>query len=115
MAVDPSLVNFAMSAPGTSSIRRSAHSTSSAEGRKVRASGQLLNRGFHDSWKAMAQRHRAQSHSVFDKLVAVDVPYMAARASRDEAWREERVLIVALRVGMRSAWDRSPRSKPQLS
>src|SRR5262249_2586824 len=42
---------------------------------------------------------------VFDKLISVDVPHVAAGAALNEAGRKLRILVVAFGIGMRAAGD----------
>jgi hypothetical protein len=47
----------------------------------------------------------AKTHAILDEFVAIDVPHPAAFAPRDETGREQRILIVALRIGVAAARD----------
>jgi hypothetical protein len=53
--------------------------------------------------KSVAERHRAQPHSVLGEFVAINVPDMATKASGDESGREHRILIITFRISMRAA------------
>ena len=53
----------------------------------------------------VAEPDRAVAHAVLDVLAAVAVPHPAAAPARDEPGRQDRVLIVALGVGVAAARD----------
>jgi hypothetical protein len=70
----------------------------------------LLLRRLHDLGERVPERDCAEPHGVLDVLVAVDVPDAAALAARDEPRGLLGVLVVALCVGVRAAWDDSARA-----
>ena len=55
----------------------------------------------------MAQGDRTQPHAIFDVLIAVHIPDMAAKPTVDKAGRQLRILVVALGVGVRAAWNQA--------
>ena len=80
---------------------------------EVGAKPHLPRCGIHDGFVPMSQCDRAQTHSIFDVLVAVQVPHVAALATDDEGWRQFRELIVPLGVRMGSTWNELLRSAGQ--
>ena len=73
--------------------------------REVGAHGQCALSGFQDRRKCMAERDRAQSHAVFDELVAVDVPDVAAETALHDAGHVIGKLIGPLGIGMATPRD----------
>ena len=103
-AVEPSFVNFTISAPSMIPRNISAHSSSVIDGpREVGAERQRRAHGLDHRRVGVPERHRAQAHAVLDELVAVGVPDVAAGAARDHGRRQLGELIVALGVGVAPA------------
>jgi hypothetical protein len=61
----------------------------------------------------MTQRDGAKAHSVFDELVAVDVPDVAALAALNQERGLLGILIIALGVGMGTTGNQRVESLPQ--
>ena len=106
VASEPSLQNFTISAPvhEAEKLLRARH-LECRWPREVAAVVERLARGLHDRGVCVPEADGPVAHAVLDELVAVGIPDAAARAARNEAWRENRILIVALGVGVASAWN----------
>jgi hypothetical protein len=105
LALDPSFVNFTMSAARTMAEQRlRALELHRRRAREVGPERQRACDRVHHLGIRVAEAHRAQAHAVLDELVAVDVPHPAAPAACDEGGRLAGILVVALRVGVAAAW-----------
>ena len=80
---------------------------------EVAAAHQLALRRIDHRGIGVAEPDRAVAHAVLDVLVAVGVPHPAAEPARDEAGRQDRVLVVALGVGVAAARDQVMGHFPQ--
>src|SRR5438552_10835281 len=63
----------------------------------------LLDGSGNYLWISVAKRNGAQSHPVFDELVAVSVPDVTTKTFGNESGRQQRILIIAFRIRMRPA------------
>ena len=70
---------------------------------KIDSKLDMLAGSLDDLWKGMTERDGAQTHAVFDELIAVQIPDVAAKAPGDEARRDDRVLVITLRISVRTA------------
>ena len=60
------------------------------------------NRRLNDRLVGMAERHRAQTHSIFNILIAINIPHVTTLAALDVRSIEFRELIVTFGIGMRA-------------
>jgi hypothetical protein len=60
----------------------------------------------------MTEPNRAVAHAIFDVLTPVRIPDTTSQAAGDESWRQDRILIIPLGVGVASAWDQVMSSFP---
>ena len=96
---EPFLANLTISAAGTSSIIRSASSSSSVAGRvKFEPSASCAPRGLDHARVGVPEHDRAQAHAPVQELAAVGVLDPAALPGHDERGRVGRELVVALAV-----------------
>ena len=70
---------------------------------KIQAVGQPAARGVHHWLESMAECGRAQAVAELDVLVAVQVPHAASSSALNHWCHASGVLVVPLRVGVRSA------------
>ena len=80
---------------------------------EVAAAHQLAPRRVDHRGIGVAEPDRAVAHAVLDVLPAVGVPHPAAEPARDEPGRQDRVLVVALGVGVAAARDQVMGHVPQ--
>ena len=72
---------------------------------KVRAKREALLGGGDHLWVSVPKPDGPKTHAIFDEFIAIDIPHPAAVAARDETGCEDRILIVALRIGVAAARD----------
>ena len=62
-------------------------------------------RRLQDRRIGVPQADRPVAHAVFDVLLALGIPDPAAQAARNEPRRADRILIIALGIGVAAAWN----------
>src|ERR1035441_1852797 len=83
--------------------------------RKIGSQRQRALYGFDYRRERVSECDCAQTHAVFDELVAVHVPYMTAKSALDDAGHVVGKLVRALGIRVSAAWNQRLRTIVQLA